>query len=59
MSNYVVQRITDTFRIKKNKKIKKILVMGLSFKENCPDTRNSKTLDVCRSLIKKNFEVHF
>lgn len=59
MSNYVVQRIIDTFRIKKNKKkIKKILVMGLSFKENCPDTRNSKTLDVCKSLIKKNFEVH-
>ena len=25
-------------------KNKKILVMGLTFKENCPDTRNSKVL---------------
>jgi UDP-N-acetyl-D-glucosamine/UDP-N-acetyl-D-galactosamine dehydrogenase len=28
----------------------KILVMGLAFKENCPDLRNSKVVDVVREL---------
>ncbi len=28
----------------------KILVMGLAFKENCPDLRNSKVMDVVRTL---------
>jgi UDP-N-acetyl-D-galactosamine dehydrogenase len=28
----------------------KILVMGLAFKENCPDHRNSKIVDIVREL---------
>jgi UDP-N-acetyl-D-galactosamine dehydrogenase len=28
----------------------KILVMGLSFKENCPDLRNSRVVDIVREL---------
>ena len=28
----------------------KILVLGLTFKENCPDIRNSKAVDVVREL---------
>ena len=28
----------------------KILVLGITFKENCPDTRNSKAVDVVRQL---------
>jgi UDP-N-acetyl-D-glucosamine/UDP-N-acetyl-D-galactosamine dehydrogenase len=28
----------------------KILVLGITFKENCPDTRNSKAVDVVREL---------
>lgn len=35
----------------------KILVMGLSFKENCPDTRNSKTLDFIYELVSYGLEV--
>lgn len=31
-----------------------ILVMGVTFKENCPDTRNSKVLDIIQEL--KEFE---
>lgn len=34
-----------------------ILVMGLSFKENCPDIRNTKVVDIVSSLIKKNISV--
>lgn len=29
----------------------KVLVLGLTFKENCPDIRNSKVVDVIRELI--------
>jgi len=30
----------------------RVLVMGLTFKENCPDVRNSKSVDVVRELEK-------
>jgi UDP-N-acetyl-D-glucosamine/UDP-N-acetyl-D-galactosamine dehydrogenase len=46
--------------IKKNKKYKnkkKILIMGLTFKENCPDTRNSKVLDLFNHFKKEKFEI--
>ena len=44
---------------KKNKKNsnKKILIMGLTFKENCPDTRNSKVLDLFEHFKKERFHV--
>ncbi len=32
--------------------------MGLSFKENCNDTRNSKIFDLANYFIKENNEVH-
>ena len=35
----------------------KILIMGLSFKENCPDLRNSKVVDIINELRSKNVEV--
>lgn len=35
----------------------RITVMGLSFKENCPDIRNSKAIDIVNELKKFNFEV--
>jgi len=36
----------------------KVLVMGLTFKENCPDLRNSKVADVVRELQKYGADVH-
>ena len=41
------------------KKIKKpkILIMGLTFKENCPDIRNSKVLDLYKYFSNKNFSI--
>ncbi|MBE0528351.1 MAG: nucleotide sugar dehydrogenase [Thermoleophilia bacterium] len=38
--------------IKEDKKLKNanILVMGVTFKENCPDMRNSKVLDIIKEL---------
>jgi UDP-N-acetyl-D-galactosamine dehydrogenase len=32
-------------------------VMGITFKENCPDIRNSKVVDVVRELQKNGAEV--
>jgi UDP-N-acetyl-D-galactosamine dehydrogenase len=51
MGSYVVSQL-----IKKmiNKKIEvsgsRVLVMGLTFKENCPDMRNTKVIDVISEL---------
>ncbi len=35
----------------------KILVLGLTFKENCPDIRNSKVVDVIRELTSYGTDV--
>ncbi|MBX3581637.1 MAG: nucleotide sugar dehydrogenase [Rhizobiaceae bacterium] len=35
----------------------RILVMGLAFKENCPDMRNSKAIDIVQELIQFNATV--
>ncbi len=38
--------------IKANKQIKgaKVAVLGLTFKENCPDVRNTKVIDIINEL---------
>ena len=38
--------------IKKNIRISssRVLVLGLTFKENCPDLRNSKVLEISRAI---------
>jgi len=35
----------------------RILIMGLAFKENCPDVRNTKVIDVYRELLEYNCQV--
>ena len=35
----------------------RVLVLGLTFKEDVPDTRNSKSIDVVNALIEKGFQV--
>jgi UDP-N-acetyl-D-galactosamine dehydrogenase len=35
----------------------RVLVLGLTFKENCPDIRNSKVIDVVRELQKYGAKV--
>jgi nucleotide sugar dehydrogenase len=51
MSKYVAQE-TVKLMIRANKKVKdsKILVLGLTFKENVADIRNSKVVDVIKEL---------
>lgn len=35
----------------------RVLVMGLSFKENCPDLRNTKVVDLVNELVSYNMDV--
>lgn len=35
----------------------KVLLLGLSFKENCPDIRNTKVVDIIKELQEYNIEV--
>ncbi len=35
----------------------RILIMGLTFKENCPDLRNSKVIDIIKSLREYNAKI--
>jgi UDP-N-acetyl-D-glucosamine/UDP-N-acetyl-D-galactosamine dehydrogenase len=51
MANYVAGQIVKLMAGKKIlAKGSKIIVFGLTFKENCPDLRNSKVADVVREL---------
>ena len=45
--------------IKKEISIKgaKVLILGITFKENCPDTRNTKVLDINQELLSYNTQV--
>ncbi|HEY6643556.1 Vi polysaccharide biosynthesis UDP-N-acetylglucosamine C-6 dehydrogenase TviB [Povalibacter sp.] len=54
MATYVAERVAQLM-IRKRIHVKgsRILVMGLTFKENCPDLRNSKVVDVIKEL--KNY----
>jgi len=51
MGNYVAGEVVKLM-IKKGHTIAKsrILVLGITFKENCPDIRNSRVIDVIREL---------
>ena len=53
MAIYVAERVSQLM-VKKRIHVNgsKILVLGLTFKENCPDLRNSKVADVVRELKK-------
>ncbi len=51
MPLYVVSRVVKNLLVKGiNPSTAKILVLGVAFKENCPDIRNSKVVDIVREL---------
>jgi UDP-N-acetyl-D-galactosamine dehydrogenase len=57
MGEYVASEVVKLM-IKKDIKVKnaEVLVLGITFKENCPDVRNTKVVDVVASL--KEFGVN-
>ncbi len=60
MGNFVSKKFIKMFK-KKSIKIKnsKILIMGLTFKENCPDLRNSGISTVIKNLKEYGFSLDF
>ena len=51
MGAFVANKLVKQM-IKKGLKVNsvKVLILGITFKENCPDTRNSKVIDIIREL---------
>ncbi len=58
MSSYIVKELSNRL-LKKETKVdqSKILIMGLTFKENCPDTRNTKVFEIIDELEKLGAEI--
>jgi UDP-N-acetyl-D-galactosamine dehydrogenase len=58
MSSFIVSQLRIKMKEKDiNIKKSNILVMGLAFKENCPDIRNSKVFEVIAKLTKLKAKV--
>ena len=57
MGTYIAQQVV---KLMTDRRImvadSRVLILGLSFKENCPDLRNSKVLDIIREL--KHFDAN-
>ena len=58
MPSFIVEEILALF-LKKRDSIKKssVLILGATFKENCPDYRNSKVIEIYDLLKKNEFKV--
>jgi UDP-N-acetyl-D-glucosamine/UDP-N-acetyl-D-galactosamine dehydrogenase len=58
MGEYVASEVVKLM-IKKDIRIKKasVLVLGITFKENCPDVRNTKVIDVVSSLKEYDMDI--
>src|SRR5579863_8167210 len=58
MALYVATQIMQRMTAKRiHVKGARVLVLGVTFKENCPDVRNSKVIDVVRELQKQGAQV--
>ena len=58
MSRYVTSELVKAF-LQKGITVKgaKVLIMGLTFKENCPDIRNTKIIDIINELEEYGVDV--
>ena len=59
MTDYIISVLLKMIKVNFQKSIEEIniLMMGLTFKENCPDTRNSKCINMANSLNKLGFRL--
>ena len=58
MALYIVDRVTKVMKEKLiNITNSNVLIMGLTFKENCPDIRNTKVIDIITNLKKLNINI--
>lgn len=58
INNYVPFRLSNEVKkFIKNKKNASVLILGITFKEDCEDVRNSKVVDLIKDLKSSNFRV--
>jgi UDP-N-acetyl-D-glucosamine/UDP-N-acetyl-D-galactosamine dehydrogenase len=58
MGNHVAERVVKLVLAKGLDVLKaRVLVLGLTFKENCPDVRNTKVVDIVRALESYSMQV--
>ena len=58
MGTYVASYLLGAMTIKSiEKKDSNVLILGLAFKENCPDLRNTKVIDIVKELINHGVNV--
>jgi UDP-N-acetyl-D-galactosamine dehydrogenase len=58
MGKYIAERVVKLM-IKQGKLIKgaKVTILGITFKENCPDIRNTRVIDIVHELSEYGIEV--
>lgn len=56
IGNVIIKKLIESNKLVKDAKI---VMMGVTFKENCPDTRNSKVFDIVDTLKEYGVEVLF
>lgn len=59
MGRYIANQVVKLM-IKNDNSVKesKVLVLGITFKENCPDIRNSKVIDIIDEFVSFGVDVH-
>ena len=58
MAKYTAERMLDSMRENSISIINsKVLIMGITFKENCPDIRNTKTFDLIDVLLNAGCDI--
>lgn len=59
MGNFIADSVVKLMTQRKTHVVdSNILIMGLTFKENCPDLRNTRVIDIIHELQKYNANVH-
>ncbi len=59
MGEYVAAQVVQLMTRKRVPVVdSKVLILGLTFKENCPDLRNTRVIDVAHHLEQYNVDVH-
>lgn len=59
MGNFIADSVIKMMTQRKTHVVdSNILIMGLTFKENCPDLRNTRVIDIIQELQKYNANVH-
>ncbi len=58
MANWIAKEIiAELYKRNLNLDDKDVLVLGITFKENCPDIRNTKVIDLINELERFNFKI--